>query len=153
MSASVEQIALNNIFGTPPPPYTLPLRVGTIQEITELDGDTIDGMAVRVFEVELDAMAIMLESMGGLSGLAEAAEALLNPNSVLSLGEFSYSMRLWIGEEDGLLYRADGSSRSYLPYAKADDEAPSFNMETLTSFELNLSEYGEEVLIINPAAE
>jgi hypothetical protein len=103
-----------------------------------------------VFDVELKAVEMMMQESD--ASAAEQLLAFLEDAELLLRGEFSATVRLWIGTDDGRIYRAEMETRAYLPFLELSRGSnPNFNIETTSSARYDISGYGEPVEIEAPA--
>lgn len=119
-----------------------------IEQITESDPETIDGISMRVFDIALDATALAVDQYdatdGNLTALFEFA-------IVLASGEGRANYRFWVGTDDGLLYRVDGETYYDLPYQTAIGGSQStYDVITSTSFTATFSQHSEPVTVEPP---
>ena len=92
-------------------PYLPPVNSSTVQSISEADSDTLNGEAVRVFDVELSYAGLIptefVETLGEIiMSLTPEDESLGFPEVQALLEEigagFTIQQRIWIGEDDQL---------------------------------------------------
>lgn len=133
-------------------PSNLPLEATLIDSVTEAPAETVDGLAMRVFEVGFYAPAFFVAQSG--ASLEEQLNMMLRDQALLAASELSFSLRLWIGADDGLLYRGEFSSSTFLPYATigAETSGPDYDIATDTTMEFVVTGHGEAGDIAPPAA-
>ncbi len=140
---SAEQLALL------PTPATLSIDENLIRSIEEAEPEKIDGLAMRVFDVEMKAVeaAMALHQVATGDRLASFFE-----NAALLLhSEFSFTYRLYVGAEDGRLYRVESAAYTYLPFlAFGGDSDPDYDITTDDRLTYAISEYDMPVEIEAP---
>lgn len=149
LSASLEgiteQITLDNINNAGLPTAFF---VGDhlIESVTEAAPEEIDGIPMRVFDVELNALGLALERT--LAENRPDLQSLFEELNVLAAGDLTATYRLWIGTEDGQIYQAIIHDESNFPYLSSgqEDTAP-FDITATTSIELIISQHGDVVEI------
>lgn len=118
-----------------------------IQSVTERDPETIDGVELRVFAVEYDAVGLMLTNTPAdeRPGLQELLQSL----DLIATSDLTATTRFWIGAEDAQIYRAQFSYTSNIPYFSSGhtDMAP-YDISTVSNAELSISAHGEPVEIL-----
>lgn len=150
LSAAVEgdlsTQATLDVFNNTALPGTLFPDSAFIQSVTERDSETIDGVALRVFEVEYDAVGLMLTNTPAEDrpGLQELLQSL----DLIATSDLTTTTRLWIGADDAQIYRAQFSYTSNIPYFSSGhtDMAP-YDISSITNAELSISAHGEPVEI------
>lgn len=127
----------------------------TILSVTELDNETLDGVTMRVFDVEVDAIELSFrQQMRSLRFIydrpdeevvaeMEAARGQSMPEGTIIEGTF----RVWVGEEDGLLYQWEVTSYSWIEY---DTFTP---IETMYQGRFYISHYDDIGPITTPEIE
>jgi hypothetical protein len=143
MSYAVQQYA--NIYT----PLDNAFSDDTILSVEEVQPENRDGLKLRVFDVELDAVKLLLQER---TAVGEDSEQLLaQSKDLLAASDITRSYRLWIGADDGLLYRGKGSQRTFIPYSTAGrDSDPDFDLESSGASEFTLSRHSEPVEIAPP---
>jgi hypothetical protein len=124
--------------------------VDYIKTVTEQPGEEVDGVAMRVFDVEVDVMQMRLDE---IPGTTEEREAELEKNAdLIEVMAFSSVYRLWLRAEDGLLLQGTVTSHSLLPYLTAggDDAVVNFDIETTSAGEFEITSYDETVEFTAP---
>jgi hypothetical protein len=128
-------------------PGTLFADSAFIQSVTERDPETIDGVELRVFAVEYDAVGLMLTNTPAEQrpGLQELLQSL----DLIATSDLTATTRLWIGADDTQIYRAQFSYTSNIPYYSSGhtDMAP-YDISTVSNAELSISRHGEPVEIV-----
>ncbi len=135
--------------------YRLPLGLfldaDVMTDVTELEPEVMDGMAMRVFAIEMDALLVLLRQSPGASG--NQLRQIFEVASLMAESELQLNYRLWIGADDGLIYRGISEGRTMIPYLSAGMEnGPDFDLDTSASVEFNISKHGESVEISAPSA-
>ncbi len=119
-------------------PLEAVFRDNTVLAAAEVEPEVSDGVNLRVFDIELDALQLLLAESGDL----------------LAASEVTATYRLWIGADDGLVYRGKGEQRSVIPYATGgSDSDPDFDMDNSGTVEFSISQHGESVEITPPDAD
>ena len=135
---SVAASAALDTFVSLPLPSKLPVGGDLITSVEELDGETIDGNAMRVFDIELNALQLMLQQSPVIG--AERAIEILKQADLLAASDLRAAAKLWIGAEDGQVYRLEGQSESILPYLSSGHEADfPYNLHTTSSVSFSIS--------------
>lgn len=128
-----------------------------IDSVTEIAPEVIDGVNLRVFEVELNSLGLIIERTPQAQelGLSYRLEGILESVDLLAASDLSASYRLWIGQDDQLIYQGMLQEAFYIPYLSSgyEDEVP-YDMTTTTTIELTISQHGtaaeiEPVLFAN----
>jgi hypothetical protein len=139
-------------YGQTDTPLDVVFRPETVLSAEELEPQVVDGMGLRVFEVELDAVQLLLEQAPGAE--AEKQDFLTPSEDLLAASEITASYRLWIGADDGLVYRGLGEQISNIPYAAAGSNSdPDFDVAGGGNVEFTISQHGEAVDITPPDAD
>lgn len=128
-------------------------REGVISGVTELEPEVVDGVEMRVFDLEFDVIELLLAQTPILEGSIEQPreEIIAEAEAILAEGEATVNYRLWIGADDGLLYRGSGEQHTFLPYMTAEFEGgPGVDLETEYSAEFAISQHGQPVTIEPP---
>ncbi len=147
LSASVEgittQVLLDNLNNTPIAADFLTFA-SLIETVTEAAPETVDGVSMRVFDLELNALGLIMQNTPAeqRAGLDD----LLKNLDLLALSEQSASARLWIGSEDGQIYRGTIHSTNNVPYFSSgnEDQLPYDFASTYTS-DFTISRHGEPI--------
>ena len=134
--------------------YRLPLILfldpEIITDVTELEPEVIDGVEMRVFQLELDALTVLLRQSAGMDSVQ--LEDILNQVSLMAASDVSLDYRLWIGAEDGLIYKGVSEGRTYIPYLSEEiEDGPDYDMDTRASIEFTISAHDEPVEINAPS--
>lgn len=117
-----------------PRPLTLVVADDLITNVTELEAEEVDGEAVRVFDIELNALDMALAQAGGA-----AAEQLAANARLISQSELTANIRLRIAD-DGRLVSGESSTRTYLPFiAYGDVDDPDFDFDLHQTLQFALS--------------
>jgi hypothetical protein len=118
-----------------------------IESVTEVESEIVDGVEMRVFDVEMDALGVFA-GQSPLTGL-EAIEELLRNAEFISKTELSLTYRMWIGAEDGQLYQISGESLSFLPYLTEEQDGPPYDLDMTSTLTYSISEHGavEEIVL------
>lgn len=115
-----------------------------IQSVTELEPEVVDGVDMRVFQVEIDALAFTLErtpaeSRGDLESFFQNLE-------LLAASELSASHRLWIGADDGQIYQGVIDYATDILYESSGfEEGPPYDLTTSTLTTFTIAAHGEAV--------
>jgi hypothetical protein len=124
---NVQSFAAQQLEGIPTPLATT-LDDALIRSVTELEPDDIDGVPVRVFEVEMKAIEMMASAVEGT--MADQITAFLENLPLTLQSELSIVYRLSIGTEDGQLYRSESEAYTYLPFIEfGRGNDPDFDIE------------------------
>jgi hypothetical protein len=144
--------ALDNFVSLPLPMQMPTLSADFIAEVREVEPETVDGQAMRVFEIELDALQLLLDQSSFTSSGVDLLAEIVETTNMLETGELEASLRLWVGADDAQIYRAEGESKTYIPYLTSGNEGIfPYNMRTFLSFSFTLSEHGQPVEISAPS--
>lgn len=136
---------------TLPRPAVLTLEEPMIRSMEALPDETINGVPVRVFAVEMKAVEMALAEQGE-AGLAEALESFLENAELVLKSDIHLTYRFYVGVEDGRLYRVENESRSYLPFLEvANSSGPDYNVDTVTSLTFDIDAYEVPVTVAAPA--
>jgi hypothetical protein len=120
-----------------------------VLSVTELEPETDSGVNLRVFDVELDAVQLLLAQTPGTD--EEKQQLLAESGDLLEASDITATYQLWIGADDGLVYRGKGEQRSVIPYATSGtDNDPDFDMDNSGTVEFTVSQHGEAVEITPP---
>jgi len=134
-----------------PTPATLTIDADLIRGVEALADDEIEGVPVRVFDVEMKAVEIALAQQAE-AGFGDRLASYLENAALLLQSEFSLTYRLYVGAEDGRLYRAESASRSYIPYLEfGGPNNPDYDIDMSTTLTFDIRAYGEPVQIEAPA--
>jgi len=101
-------------------PTNFPLTDSFISSIEEQDPEIIDGQSMRIFAVEIDARQVFLSQLPG--SLEDKLNMMLESAGLFARSEFELGYTLWIGADDGLLYRGVSMGYSKLPYLTEQEE-------------------------------
>lgn len=121
----------------------------TILSVAEVEPESRDGVDMRVFDVELDAVKLLLQQRATAG--EDPQQLLEESKDLLAASEITITYRLWIGADDGLIYRGKGEQRTFIPYGTAGrDSDPNLDLEGSGTTEFIISRHGELVEIIPP---
>lgn len=86
-----------------------PLNADTITEIEALDGEMLDEMPMDVFDLVLDVSAALASQESVLTRLFNYESLGMRADEVLTLigDSTQITMRVWVGEADGLIHQLD----------------------------------------------
>ena len=125
-----------------------PLTDNLIESVIELESEEIDDIEMRVFEIELDALQVlMMQSTGTLEQMRE----LLESTDFILKSEYTLTYTLWIGAEDGLLYQGESEGYTYLPYLTEEQDGPPYDITIEYSSAFTISDHGTVETITLPA--
>lgn len=145
MSYVVQQYANSTI------PFDSAFNVDTILSVKEAESETIDGINMRVFDVELDAVRLLVNQRAADG--QDTGPLLAESKDLLAASDISTTYRLWIGADDSLIYRAKAEYRTFIPYGSSGSESdPKFDYEGSGASEFVVSKHGEAVEITPPDA-
>ena len=145
-----QEIVIQNL-GNAPRPTEFPLTDALIVSVTEEASTTMDDVDMRVFEVEVDALQVMLEQMPG--DTLDTVRMLLDNVSFVNKSDLSLHYTLWIGAEDGLLYRGESAGRNFLPYLTEDvSPGPPYDLDISSTATFTISQHGAVGEITLPEA-
>ncbi|MEO8611205.1 MAG: hypothetical protein ABI690_25135 [Chloroflexota bacterium] len=137
-------------FGVTETPLESVFHDNTVLDAHERASQVIDGVTLRVFDVELDAVQLLLEQ-SGITDKEQQQTKLTQDEGLLAASEITAKFRLWIGAQDGLLYRGKGEQRSFVPYGTAGtDSDPDYDFDSSGTTEIVISQHGEPVDIQPP---
>lgn len=149
LSATVEDDSLQSFIdniNNLPLPATLFSDAILIRRVTELASETIDGVPMRVFDVEIDAEATLISNTPVDQRLS--LMELLDSLKLIGASELSATSLLWIGADDGQIYRGTFHEVSIIPYLSSGNEDwASYDSTVVNSVNLTLSQHGEPVEI------
>lgn len=135
-------------------PTDLPIASHLITSIAETDPAEIDGVPVHGFEVVIDGLAVYRESV--LESGMVTLENLVGLATLLDAGEYDYTATLWIGADDGLLYRIEGEYSTFVPYStvavETDTPLPPYDHLQEGTFHFDLTDHGAVDPIAPPIA-
>jgi hypothetical protein len=145
LSASLEgiteQITLDNINNTLLPTAFF-ADASLIESVSEAASEEIDGIPMRVFDVELNALGLMLERTP--ADQRADLQSFFETLNVLEGGDLSTTYRLWIGAEDGQIYRGTIRDESNFPYlSSGQEDAAPYDIIMTTNIDLTISQHGE----------
>lgn len=119
--------------------------------VEELESQTQDGVNLRVFDVELDAVKLAMEQ--NAIAAEDQEQELADKKDLFDASEISVTYRLWIGTDDGLVYRGRGDQRIFIPFSTAGGENdPNFDIDGSGTTEFSITQHGEAVEITPPDA-
>lgn len=130
----------------------LPIDAVTIETITELEPETHDGVEMRVFDVEMDAPAYVVRQQPPPPAGGFQANVLVDA-ALLAQSDLRASHRLWIGAQDGYLYRAESETFAFYPYSEIEfGSLPDIDVEIASTSTITFAAHGDEVIISTPEA-
>ncbi|MBK8025253.1 MAG: hypothetical protein IPK19_28665 [Chloroflexi bacterium] len=132
------------------PSRTTP-RAPWILEIAESDPETIDGMAMRMFELTLDGAQVVVASAME-SGTLEL-DNLPAQARLMAASTFEVEMRVWMGADDGHIYRVAADSFVLYPYrlfAEDDPSMPPYDYKTVSAVVYDMRDHGQVEPIAAP---
>ncbi len=147
-----EQIVFQQ-FGAATPIWEHLAQEGVISAVTELEPEVVDGAEMRVFDLQFNVIELLLVQTPIVEGSIEQSreEIIAEAEAILVEGNATISYRLWIGADDGLLYRGTGEQYTFLPYLTAEIEGgPNVDLETEFSADFAISQHGQPVTIEPP---
>jgi hypothetical protein len=121
--------------------------------VTELVSEMQNGISLRVFDMELDAVQLALEATLEQNAVAEAdqEQVLADKQDLFDASELTATYRLWIGADDGLVHRGRGDQRTFIPFSTAGGEDdPNFDIDANWTAEFSITQHGEAVAITPP---
>jgi len=138
---TVEQLTLENLVMVSHPSDTI-LTQNIIKSVTELDSETLDGIDMRVFEIEVDGFQVYLRlNENTLEGVLDL---LVQGSDFFDESEFTVIYTVWIGAEDGLLYQGKSEGYTLLPYLTADVvPGPPYDIGIAFTTEYTIDSHGE----------
>jgi hypothetical protein len=122
-----------------------------ITSVTEQEPETLNDVPMRVFDVEMDAQALTIAQLPGTD--EEKQEQIAKNKDLIDATELSISYRLWIGAEDGLLYRGLVTSYTFYPYATLggeDSGFPPYDIEINSTVSFDITGYNVDQTITTP---
>lgn len=133
---NVQSFAAQQFEGIPTPLATA-LEDDLIRSVTEAEPEDIDGVAVRVFEVEMKAIEMMTSEVDGTA--AEQITAFLENLPLVMQSEISIVYRIAIGAEDGQLYRIESEAYTSLPFIEfGGSNDPEFDIENSSTVTIDI---------------
>lgn len=148
---SPEQLIIQNLTTVNLPADDL-MTDDFILSVEELESTTIDGVDMRVFEVEMDAFQIFIAQNSGTGTFMEQLEAILESGEFLEQSEFTLTYTLWIGADDGLWYGGESTGYTKLAYLSAGQAGPPYDIVTDITSEVTITEHGAVETITLPEA-
>lgn len=135
---------------TLPTPASLAFADDLIVGMSAREEVEIDGVAVRVFDIELNALAMTMAQTSGESALAQLA-ALVQDIELMLAAEYSATAQVSIGVEDGRLYRFESQARTFLPFLEMERGTyPGYNIETNINARYDITGYDVPVEVAAP---
>ena len=139
-----DQTVLNNI-NSMALPSTMFDQIDLITSITELEPETVSDVELRVFELRLDAPALLIRRNPQFESDLEQVLITLR---MIAESDLTANYQLSIGVEDGRLYYATLEESSTIPYLTAKIEgALPYDIASSTTISLYISDHGETVEI------
>jgi hypothetical protein len=95
--------------------YVIPVNAGTVRQIAEIEGETIDGQEMRVFDININYARVMPESyvqmIGGILDSSGLVSQGFDPDIMLQqiFEEMNVQQRIWIDVDNYLPYRVEFS--------------------------------------------
>lgn len=146
---SPEQLVIRNLTAVTLP-ADLPLTEDMIVSVEEQEPITIDGMAMRVFDVETDALQVFIEQNSGVGSLSEQLTAIIESGDFLEQSEFTLTYTLWIGADDGLLYGGESTGYTNLAYRSSGRMDIPYDIVTDMTTEFTIADHGTVEAITLP---
>lgn len=141
------EVAFRNIATLTTPADLIPVE--HIESVTELALVSIDGVDMRLFEIQVDEQAAAFDQM--LGTLEERLEAWAREREVYAAGEVAHRYRVWIGADNGQVYRGEADGLTVLPYLSADIESgPRWDYRSEIRITFEISNIGIDVEIEAP---
>jgi hypothetical protein len=109
--------------------------------VVEQESDIIGGVELRVFEVNLDALGMLI--MQFPLSLEEQQQLLEELAEVIASGESTLNYTFWIGAEDGLLYQTESYGRYFWPYQSLSVPGMPYDQELIISSEYRNWSHGK----------
>lgn len=140
---------LDNLVQFPLPAQMPMLDADLITAVREGNQRTMDGQAMRVFDVDYNAPHFVRRQTPISSLLANV----IDTGDLPAGSELHGSARLWIGSTDMQLYRVEGSSTVYLPFLTSDrgEDIP-YDLRDTYNFVFSLSQHGQPAEITPPSS-
>lgn len=134
------------------PPTDYPVRDGVIEMVTEVESATINDIEMRIFELDMNARAVFLNSTPSSGPISDQIFMLVESAPILNASEFDLMYYALVGAEDGRLYGLEGESRTMLPYLTVGEgsNVPPYDLTMETWFAIFISEHGGSVEIDTP---
>lgn len=125
-------------------PTAIPLESRLITSITEIEPSEIDGVPVRGFDIVIDGLQAYRDAV--VESGTVSFENLLSVATLLEAGEFDYTLTVWIGADDGQLYRIEAAYFSLVPYVTAgievdDNTLPPFDQTQSGTFQFDITDH------------
>ena len=141
----IQQQILQTIVNVPSP-ASLQLTDDLIEAVTEGEAETLDGVDVRVFDVTMNALEVF-----GSQSPQMSVDELLKSAGLIAASEFDLTYTLYIGTEDGHLYRVTGAGRSLIPYRSEEFAGgPPYDIEITSAVDFILTQHGAVEAITAP---
>jgi hypothetical protein len=138
-------------YANPTIPFESAFNDDTILSVKEAESETIGGINMRVFDVELDALRLLVTQQA--TNGQDIEQLLTESKDLLAASDLSTVYRLWISAEDGLIYRGKGEYRTFIPYGSSgSDSNLNLDFEGSGVSEFVVSKHGEAVNITPPDA-
>lgn len=103
---------------------------------------------MRVFEVKVDAQRVFLSQLSG--SFEEQLTMMLEFADVFAKSEFELHYILWIGADDGLLYRGEVARYTYIPYLTEQSDGPPYDITNNSESTFAISGHGQTEAIQLP---
>ncbi|MCA9906139.1 MAG: hypothetical protein KC547_19925 [Anaerolineae bacterium] len=139
MDTSVEGVMITNLSNITLP-HDFPLTDDLILSVTELEPETVDSIDMRVFAVEVDALQVLI-AQTPVTPL-ERIRMVLESADFFAKSKLSLTYTLWIGVEDGRLYRGTSNGYTFLPYLTENEPGPPYDIELISSAEFTIAQHG-----------
>ena len=111
-----------------------------ILSVEEQQPETIDDIELRVFEVQMDALGMLILQLPSPSQEGQSLVEELTDAS--SKGEFSLRYTFWIGANDGYLYRTEYIGRYYWPYEDVGTPQTHYDLEIILEGQQHVWDHG-----------
>jgi hypothetical protein len=134
-------------------PSKLAVPDSVITDVAEDGGETVDGVETRVFDVQIDSLALMMQQ--ATASPLERLETLYKNRRLYSAGTFVYTARVWIDMATGRALKLHVESRVALPYVSVARQfglsgLPAYDVDMTLVSDVTLSQWGEPVEIKAP---
>lgn len=146
---SAEQLIIHSLTAITLP-ADLPLTGDMILSVEEQDPITMDGVDIRVFDVETDALQVFIEQNRGIGSLEAQLEMILAGGSFLTESEFVLTYTLWIGADDGLWYGGQSTGHTKLAYRSSGQMDILYDIVTDMQSEFTITQHGTVEAITLP---
>ncbi len=129
-------------------PADFPLTDDLIVSVTEQESATIDGVDLRVFAIEVDALTVLVNQTPAAP--EDQLRLLRESPKFFAKSELSLTYTLWIGADDSLLYHGESVGRNFLPYLTEEAPGPPYDMELNSMAAFTISQHGAVAAIELP---